>query len=92
MYPDPDLLIRGIDPDPHQNVMDPEHWFLQQNQILNKSYSVADQDLGSGIIFFRIPDPEIRADGNIQFFPLFYSRGTGKLSGSVSRLFTPLYV
>jgi hypothetical protein len=40
----PDLLISGIDLDPHQNVMDPEHWFLQQNKIFNKSYSVADQD------------------------------------------------
>jgi hypothetical protein len=29
--PDPDLLVRGMDPriqilDPHQNVMDPQHW------------------------------------------------------------------
>ncbi len=65
--PDPDLLISGIDPDPHQNVMDPEHWFLQQNKILNKSYSVADQDLGSGMGFFRIPDTGIYFK---VFFPL----------------------
>ncbi len=28
--PDPDPLVRGMDPrdpDPHQNVMDPQHWF-----------------------------------------------------------------
>jgi hypothetical protein len=23
---DPDPLVRGLDPDPHQNVMDPQHW------------------------------------------------------------------
>ncbi len=24
--PNPDQLVRGMDPDPHQNVMDPQHW------------------------------------------------------------------
>jgi hypothetical protein len=24
--PDPDPLVRGVDPDPHQNVTDPQHW------------------------------------------------------------------
>jgi hypothetical protein len=26
--PDPDPLIRDADPDLHQNVMDPQYWFL----------------------------------------------------------------
>jgi hypothetical protein len=25
--PDPDPLVKGRDPDPYQNVMDPQHWF-----------------------------------------------------------------
>jgi hypothetical protein len=29
LFPHPDPLVRGMDPDPdpHQNVMDPEHWW-----------------------------------------------------------------
>jgi hypothetical protein len=30
LVPDPDLLARGTDPDPHQNVTDPQHWFLSK--------------------------------------------------------------
>ncbi len=26
--PDPDPLIRGMDPNPHQNVMDRQHWYV----------------------------------------------------------------
>jgi hypothetical protein len=29
-YPNPLVIVRGADPDLHQNVTDPQHWTLQQ--------------------------------------------------------------
>jgi hypothetical protein len=38
----PDPLIRGADPDPHQNVTDPQHWFLDNLRSPNSSIQYAD--------------------------------------------------
>ncbi len=39
--PDLDALVRGTDPDPHQNVRDPQHCFkLEQNHHTSKTYSI----------------------------------------------------
>ncbi len=54
--PDPDLLVRGTDPDPHQNVMNPQHCFMRlycvlkqvKNKLDDQTYAIKRIRLNSG--------------------------------------------